>query len=293
MEPGALLDLDIVIRDAWEMTPLPASVCRLAALIDDPTSDLVDIVEVVEFDQALTAKLLRASNSAASASNRKIATVAEAVQRLGGGMVLSFATAHGMREPLRGKLAGYQMDEGALWRHSVASALAAQLSAQTLRTTVPSVTFTVALLHDIGKLLLNRFLDSDARDLLRRACEEGKLHPARAEAEILGITHAELGGMMAEHWQLPGSIVRGIHFHHTPDEFAESVGGKNLEEQKICDLAHLANAVAIRVDRDPDFDCRSEMQAGAWTRLALDEGKVDALAEAVAAQLESVLSRYA
>lgn len=293
MEPGALLDLDLVIRDAWEMPPLPASVGRLAGLVTDPTSDLSDIVEVVEFDQALTAKLLRAANSAASASAREITTVAEAVQRLGGGMVLSFATAHGAHGQLQSRLEGYALEEGELWRHSVASALVAQLAPGVLKTSVPSVSFTVALLHDIGKLLLNRFLDPETRQLLDRAREEGGVAAVAAESEILGINHAELGGMMAQHWDLPVLIIRGIHYHHTPDDFADAVGVHKAEEQRVCDIAHLANTIAKRVDRDSTLDCRGQIQPGCWERLKLDEGKTEALTEQVAAQFETVLSRYA
>ena len=292
MEPGALLDLDLVIRDAWEMPPLPASIGRLAVLVTDPTSDLGDIVEVVEFDQALTAKLLRAANSAASASAREITTVAEAVQRLGGGMVLSFATAHGTRDQLQQPLDGYQLDEGELWRHSVASALVAQLAPRTLKMSVPSVTFTVSLLHDIGKLLLNRFLDLEMRQLLHRAHEEGGIDWVKAESEILGINHAELGGMMVQHWDLPTLIIRGIHYHHNPDDFAAAVGMHKPEEQTVCDIAHVANVIANRVDRDPSLDVTSSVQPGAWDRLKLDEGKIDDLTEAVAEQFEAVLARY-
>ena len=292
MEPGALLDIDLVIRNTWEMEPLPASVGRLAGLVTDPTSDLGDIVEVVEFDQALTAKLLRAANSAASASSRGISTVAEAVHRLGGGVVLSFATAHGARAQLQQPLLGYELEEGELWRHSVASALAAQLAAGVLRSSVPSVSFTVALLHDIGKLILNRFLDSQARRSLRLARDEGGVAAVAAESEILGINHAELGGMMAQHWDLPALIIRGIHYHHSPDEFADAVGLHKPEEQRVCDVAHLASAIANRVDRDPTLDCRARIQSGCWDRLKLDDGRIEALTEQVAEQFESVLARY-
>lgn len=292
MEPGALLDLDLVIRDAWEMPPLPASVGRLAGLVTDPTSDLGDIVEVVEFDQALTAKLLRAANSAASASARQITTVAEAVQRLGGGMVLSFATAHGTREQLHQPLVGYELEEGVLWRHSVASALVAQVAPGVLKMPVPSVSFTVALLHDIGKLLLNRFLDGETRQLLRRAQEEGGIAAVAAESEILGINHAELGGMMAQHWDLPALIIRGIHYHHTPDEFAEAAGLHKPEEQKVCDVAHLADAIAHWVERGAPSDEPLPVQRGCWERLKLDDGKIEQLGVGVREQFDTVLSRY-
>lgn len=292
MEPGALLDLDTVVQDAWEMEPLPASVSRLAGIVADENSDLADLVEVVTFDQTLTAKLLRAANSASSASLAPVATVAAAIQRLGSGAVLSFAMATTVHGKMRQAIPEYGLLEGQLWRHSVCAALVAQLAARALKTNVPPETFTAALLHDIGKLLLSRFLDPELLQHLQRAQSEGQVSMIQAEAEILGVNHAELGGIVVQRWGLPDSIVRAVHFHHDPDAHLEG-DTHHPAYQRICDLTHICDVIADGVE-----ECHGEarwnelIQSGAWERLALQADRIDALAKQVEANFEAVLARY-
>lgn len=292
MEPGALLDLDTVVQDAWEMEPLPASVSRLAGIVADENSDLADLVEVVTFDQTLTAKLLRAANSSSSASLSPVATVAAAIQRLGSGAVLSFAMATTVHGKMKQAIPEYGLVEGQLWRHSVCSAVVAQLASRALKTNVPGETFTSALLHDIGKLLLARFLDPELLQHLRRAQSEGQVTMIRAETEILGVNHAELGGIMAQRWGLPDSIVRAVHFHHDPDGHFDG-DTHHPAYQRICDLTHVCDVVAHCVEeKGEEVRWDEHIQTGAWERLALTVDKVEALAKQVETDLELILLRY-
>ena len=86
-----MIDLHDLIEQANEPAPLPASTVRLAELVSDPDSQLNDVAELIAFDQGLTLKLLRAANSAASASAEPVGTVLEAVGRMGTSQVLALA----------------------------------------------------------------------------------------------------------------------------------------------------------------------------------------------------------
>src|SRR3954447_21571304 len=103
------------------------SMTRLASLVCDNAPALDGVVEVVRFDQALTASLLASANSSWSASRTRVTTVRDAVIRLGTGPVLSLALGSVVRSRLQRAVPEYGLAEGDLWQHSVAASLAAEL----------------------------------------------------------------------------------------------------------------------------------------------------------------------
>ncbi len=237
-----MIDVNQLIEQAHSLTPLPATTVRLAQLVCSPDCYLADVAELIAFDQALTLKLLRAANSAASASAVRYGTVKEAVARLGTAQVLAFAVACSTRPFLQSTVPGYGLDEGALWRHSVASAVAAEVVPEICRVEVPPESFTAALLHDVGKLVMGRFLTPEVRGYLRRAYEVDKVAPREAESMVLKVHHGELGGIIAQHWKLPVRVVQGITHHHTPAR------GMDV----ICDVTYLANQIAKGIEANID-----------------------------------------
>lgn len=237
-----MIDVTKLIEQAHSLTPLPATTVRLAQLVCSPDCYLEDVAELIAFDQALTLKLLRAANSAASAGAVRYGTVKEAVARLGTAQVLAFAVACSTRPFLQATVPGYGLDEGALWRHSVASAVAAEIVPEICRVEVPPESFTAALLHDVGKLVMGRYLTPEVRGYLRRAYEMDHVAPREAESLVLKVHHGELGGIIAQHWKLPVRVVQGITHHHTPD------CGMDV----ICDVTYVANQIAKGIEASVD-----------------------------------------
>ena len=119
-----MIDLDEMAQAASQLEPLPTSSTRLAALVCAGTPELGQVVEIVQFDEALTASLLRSANSSWSASRSEIKTVRDAVIRLGASPVLALTLGMNVRRHLGDALPQYGLSEGELWRHSVAASLA-------------------------------------------------------------------------------------------------------------------------------------------------------------------------
>ncbi len=84
----------------------------------------------------------------------------EALARLGTAQVLAIAVAAGARPHFQSKLPGYNLNDGALWDRSVAAAVAAEVAPRFCKQEIPPEGFTAALLHDVGKVLIGRYLDS-------------------------------------------------------------------------------------------------------------------------------------
>ena len=276
-----MLDLDSLAQAASNLEPLPASVARLAAAVAVTDPDLNEIIDVIQYDQALTATLLRSANSAASGSLNPVKTVRDAVIRLGTGSVLWLAVQSSARRRLQRAVPEYGLSEGELWRHSVGASLAAAALHRYASASIPAEASTAALLHDIGKLLICRFLSDDTLVTIHRAQEDG-LTRIEAEREILGVHHAELGGLMVQYWGFPESIQRGIAYHHTPDEGVDG----------ICYATHLADVVAKELADQRDDNPDLEAFAHAMYELGLTVDDYDRLSTETEITYAEVLESY-
>jgi HD-like signal output (HDOD) protein len=278
-----MIDIEALTRSAQHIEPLPASVTRLMALTSGDRWTLQDVEQVVRLDQALTLRVLRAANSAASASAVPVGTVRDAVVRLGMRSLLALATAVGVQNRLKQALPEYGLTEGGLWRHSVAAALAAEAAQVWCREPLPPETYTAALLHDVGKLVMARLLAPEVLRVLADAREKGGLSSLRAEAELLQVHHGELGGLIAQHWQLPARLVTGIIHHHTPE----------LAGDIVADAVHVANIAAKRAGTGYSaIESDREVAPSSLERLGMTATGFDNLVTEVGVQLEKVLAVY-
>ncbi len=279
-----MLDSTALVEAAQKLEPLPASVSKLAALIGTQDWSIQEAEEIIKLDQALTVRLLHSANSAASGSTGEISTVREALVRMGVGIVLSLAVGGNIRRLVKAGLPEYGLSEGGLWQHSVASALAAEAVIKIGKSPIPPEAFTAALLHDIGKLILVQFLDGEHLRNLGAARQNASItNAAAAEVEILGVHHGELGGLIAQHWQLPERLVTAITYHHTPAE-ANDV---------VCDVTYLTNQLAKRAGTGAAAPPEGlSIDRACQDRLGLSDGEVERACAYVQERLDTVLSQY-
>lgn len=287
MDPRlGLIDLDALVASASHLEPPAPVALRLASLMRCDDWELDAVADIASHDAALAGRLLRVSNSAAMASVDPITTVSGAVLRLGGHHVASIAIAIGARRHLQQDLPRYAEAEGTLWRHSVAATIAVEEMPRALGLEPPPECHSAALLHDIGRVVLARHLDAAAHDFLERAHAEGGLASVRAEIELLGVDHAELGALIVQSWGLPQSLIEPIRLHHDPMQASEPY-------RAACEAVAIADAVARRLvpgfgEEPPDLEAEPELRA-----LIGEPSRFDALCDGVAGRLEKVLAAYA
>lgn len=278
-----MLDQNLLARTAYKLQPLPPSLTRLAALVAQQEPDLREVVKIVAFDPVLTGKLLHVANSAYSGSRTLISTAKEAVIRLGSGAVLRLVVGVCARPLLQQAIPAYGLSKGELWRHSTAAALAAEALGGFTGTPIPPATFTAALLHDLGKLVLGPMLTPELGEALRRAIAEGGAAPHQAEIELLSVHHGEVGGLIAQHWKLPEVITEAITHHHTPE----------AGDTAACYAAHLANAVAHCVAEDWDAEALERSGVGQsreWLGISVES--FGRLCETVAKRFGAVKEQF-
>jgi putative nucleotidyltransferase with HDIG domain len=198
--------------------PLPHVVTQLLKEIQDPNASALSVGDIAGSDPAMAASLIRTVNSSAFGLSRKITSVAEAVNFLGFTSVKSMVLRLQLEQTLGGAGKGNEEVED-LWIHS----LVVSHIADTLARKVPGVDrgfiSTLALLHDIGKLVVQTQFPHEAEQLRGQTDES----PLTREVRILGVDHAALGANLANKWGLPADLVQSIRWHHCPERaFAAS-----------------------------------------------------------------------
>jgi putative nucleotidyltransferase with HDIG domain len=229
-----MLSLDDYISKAHHLVPAPQILPQLLPLLNQPNIDSAKVVELISYNQSLTANVLRICNSAYYSRGSSIDNLQDAVTRIGFRQIYDIVVCIISSVTLARPQKGYGVEANALWDHSVTSALAGQLIAQEAQVD-QQVVFTGALLHDIGKIVLSSALE-EMSDQVTRESEKNGLSPMELEIKLLGVNHAEIGGRLLEHWKLPGNLIGAVRFHHQPE-------GANGQSH-IASCVYLGNFVA-------------------------------------------------
>ncbi len=228
--------LQRLVREVRDLPALPESTLKVMHLTDDPRTNAADIARALSMDQAMTVRLLKLANSAFYGGMRRVATVTEAVVLLGQRTVRNMAIALSCQELLDRALPGYGMDTGELWRHSFCCAYAAQALARKAGYRVAEEAFVGGLLHDIGKVILNLYMQAEFAKVSKLA-SLASLPFMEAERLVLGFDHAEAGARVLEKWNLPAPLVASVRYHHSPQD--------EPEPSALTAIVHLADVQCL------------------------------------------------
>jgi len=229
------LHYELLVKDivsaAEKLPPFPDVAWRIISLVR-ATAPVMDIVELINYDQAIAARILRLANSAYYGRQYQIRSLKDAILLLGNKRLIqtvmaACATTYYLRTSSK--------DERELWEHSVAAAIVAEIVARRLNWNDIFTLYTTALLHDIGKTILDMYSKIYLQSSLRQVRDE--IDVIRSERRALGIDHQELGGIITRKWKFPPDISAAIEHHHNPE--------KAGRYQEIASMIYLADTLAI------------------------------------------------
>ncbi len=216
------------------LDPLPITVQKLMTALSDEDVRIREIAAIIEYDGAVAANILKVANSGAYGGSFRTDTIGAAVIRLGAANLLNIILGDHLTS-LKPAAPMYSLTENDFWLHSAAASLAVRaLEAESKTHAIPKNAQIAALLHDIGKLLIVRYLSTDTEHVLALA-EQKKITFVDAERELLGCDHTEVGAEMARQWHFPDDITNAIGKHH-------SIGNENTDP--LIDVVMLANLAA-------------------------------------------------
>jgi putative nucleotidyltransferase with HDIG domain len=197
-----------------QLPPLPRALGKALALIDDPSSRMSELVQVLSLDSGLTGTFLRMVNSAYYGIPRRVTSLAEAVGYLGYDTVKSVLFASSTSKVLSTAVPSYQMQPGVLWKHSIAVAAGGEWVAKRCGLTPVSEVYVAGLLHDVGKLVLDAMLNHETQWFAQPPTSGSTW--LEMERLSTGHDHAEVGAIVVRTWNLPDRVVEAVACHHTP-----------------------------------------------------------------------------
>ena len=203
---------DSILDGIENLDPLPLTAQKLTEIVGDEKTTIYEVAEIVEYDAAVAANIVRMANSAAFAGRYPVEKVRDAVIRIGIGNLLTIVL-DGCVKFLRSDVPLFDLSEKEFHRHSAASSLMIKALTKEADCPLPPTASIAALLHDIGKLIMVRYLKADLSAIVA-LCKEKNILFIDAEKEVLGCDHAEVGGAIARKWEFPQEIVFAIEKHH-------------------------------------------------------------------------------
>jgi putative nucleotidyltransferase with HDIG domain len=237
--------LETIIESCGQLPPFPTVLNRALNLMNNPNVSLQEIVETIQYDQSITTNVLKICNSAYFGLRKPVGSLQEAVMLLGFTQLLEILLS-GVAGSMMGKaVSGYNLEAGELWKHSVSSALLSQIIAKRINREPSPLLFTAALIHDIGKVMLNSFV-AEQSDLIKQLVQTKGISFLEAEKEVLGIDHAELSALIIENWNFPREIFQAIRFHHTP--LLATSDQEYVYQIYLCDLVAILTGIGGGVD---------------------------------------------
>lgn len=236
--------LERVIASIGELPTSPAVVSSVMGLTSNLNTGVDKLSQALSADPALTAKVLRLSNSPFYGRSRSVRSLNEAIMILGFSTIRSLVvatSAHSMFNQGKNKVL-----EQSLWQHSLAAAMGARVVAQRMgKRQLIEEFFLGGLLHDIGVLVMVKKMPDEFQAIIARAQVTGEDRVA-VERESLGFTHADLGSIILERWNFPSILATAVRCHCHPDLAGKAAGSTEGDHTELL-IAHavaLADAVA-------------------------------------------------
>ena len=223
---------------------IPFAAQQALAVSRNPASSVGDLVRLFERDPTLAQSLLKTANSAwYRRDDEVVVAIAAGVQRIGFQAVENVLLASIVEGMLCRPGGAYSVLVGQVWSHMLRTAPLAQRLAPAFGVD-PETAYTLALLHDVGKLAVFDYVSALRKGLHREVrMPEPFLH------EMLVRLHEPVGGRAALGWGLGVPAARALAEHHRHPVPSEVDPITEL----LCVAERVDLAVHVRFER-PDLE---------------------------------------
>lgn len=206
-----------VVSNTSTLPTLPQLYIDLRNEMGSSDYSLRRIAEILSGDVSLSAHILKFANSAFIGASKKITSLQHAASYLGLEIIKAL-TLHDQLFTQQSKTRNRYFNFNEFNRHSrFVANFAHQLCIKEKKPAHEVEEAMIAgLLHDIGKLVLLKIPGFYKKH--NTVMKEEKLTALDAEYEVLGISHAEIGGYLLSLWGFSDSIVETVLLHHYPEK---------------------------------------------------------------------------
>jgi putative nucleotidyltransferase with HDIG domain len=214
--PIITITMDQIMDQVGGLAPVSRVMQRALQIINNPKSNMTELAKVIKLDQAMTSLILRWVNSGYYSLTKAIGTIEQAVAYLGFKTVQDLVMTASVSGMMNRQVAGYSLEKGDLWKHSIGTAAGAQLLIKEIAPDQADEAYYCGLFCDVGKLAFDR--------LMQTTIPRVKLQDAsnysfdQVEKGLFGYSHAEVGAALVRRWNFPEQFAHVIEFHHSPGQ---------------------------------------------------------------------------
>ncbi len=275
-------EIEEMLQNCGELKGLSPTVAEVVKLSNDPKTTTERITKVIKHDQAIALKILKLANSSAYTRGSPVNTVHDAVVRIGleaiGQAVLNISVVDQF-----GASEG-PLDPRLFWEHSIATGLIAAFLARELGEKDPDQSFTLGLLHDVGKMVYADLLEGRYEEALRKS-HELSLPAERVESRLLLVNHADAMDKILHAWRFPRDLIDPIVFHHLSLGNIRKMAARRMKEVSILALANrLAHALLLGSSGNETLYTTEEF----CSALKLKSGVIDEIMDVIPDQVDDV-----
>ncbi len=229
--------LEYVFEHLAGLPTFPKVAQKALSMLEDPNVAISELATLLKYDPSITANILKITNSARYGLQQQVTTLDTALALLGQKqireIIITSASLPYLSKPIR----GYGMESFDLWAHSLGCALTSEVLSRYTGFSSPDVLFTAALLHDLGKMVLNIYIGPRLEEIQDIARHEN-IAFSEAEWRVIGGEHAVIGAQLLRFWEFPPDIVKAVRTHHDPDLYIQN---------DLASLLALSNIITVNL----------------------------------------------
>lgn len=277
MDTVELRSLEIKISRSENLPVLPQVATSVLKMADDVDASPRAMAALIERDAAIAAKVLRVANSSYYGM-KDVTSIGRALSLMGMNAIRTLVTGIAYQQVIGGRQHSKSFSKVDFWRHSVATATTAKILGKIKGSAQADDWYALGLMHDLGLLAMDRFAPEELDQAIAEATRTGApLH--EVERALLGFDHAEVGGFLAERWQLSVDLTSAIRYHFSPLDDPENPTQTTLI------------SIADRIAQQCGFACvnglRYESIPAEWLEaVEIPDAQVEPIKEVVRQEIE-------
>jgi HD-like signal output (HDOD) protein len=213
---GGLLEL----VEASTIASIKGTVGGILTLINDPAASSSELLQLIQLDPPLAAKILRVTNSSYYSPTQTISDIHQALIWIGLDTLKEIILTQKMSEIYRGGTSDGGYSRLQLWRNSLAVALLAKNIYNREFGEKGNNAYAAGLMHDIGVIVEDQLLHQEFMQMVQ-TMENKPQALSDGEISVFGYDHCLVGKGLAENWNFPAELMESIAFHHNPESASE------------------------------------------------------------------------
>jgi HD-like signal output (HDOD) protein len=263
LQPITADDVKQFIKNLNDLSTIPVLLGKILKTTQDENASAVELLKLINYDQALAQRVLRMANSAAFARSGQIRDIDQAIMFLGFERIRSIAVGMTVMSlvPSKGSFAVEN-----LWIHGYEVAFLASALTDLIPLTSPGECFLAGLLHDIGRTV---FCSMDQKKFMSIGPGADLLE---WEMTLFGSTHADAGAWLIEELDMPKDLAQITKYHHQPEAAKE--------QKEATAVIALADALSSRIIPCEESDgCWNDAFDRLLTKYSITEEDIGKLGE--------------